>query len=544
MNSSHLLNNPSSRSSTLHNLEREYLRTIRPLIDDKGYQHAESLYQSLYEDTQQAISELENSHQSLNHQRYLALSNRQSLALSSNISSQIRWSSTQQKGLKRFTHFLNALLIQHLQPSHISALSATRIPALEQDQYAFGSNRLGRRYLLVLYKGHAWKMLVTDIKGRPATPAQLENSLYDLMRQTRESADLPFALPCYLTREVQIELLQHATHHQQRICEAITQALFSISLDDNHISDPEDALFHASFGDGGQYLCVKALSYHANLSDNHYYLHSETSLINPAEVTNHLMAVQAHYHAANFPRRNYLPDKLPRQALDWSFDPSTREMLQEQHAIYERQAERLISTPYHFFLSDEERKRFHQNHPHALFHLLLHYAQLRTYKQLRSTFAIEFHASQPIMQETVSSAAVKLAEALVNQERPQSALMRDYITEYQRRQTLSLTGNNPHQQLSHLERLLQPNPPLFFQDTHWSWFRQHPFVTINHSSEWIQNLCFAPTTSDGISISYSFQRNTISLLITHPRYKSAEVERFAREIQAALKRLLNWLTRP
>lgn len=525
----------------LKSLEREYLQTLRPLTDDKTYQHAEKRYQSLYADSELLLSALEQHRDGFDNQlRRTLLSNRQSLVLSSNVTTQIQWQASQH-GLKRFAHFLNALLREHLSPEKILALSATRVPAEGRDHYAFGHETPRERHIIVLYKGHAWQLQISDDKGRPATPAQLENTLYDLTRNTRERADLPFTLPCYLPRMAQLDLLNKLRYPNLRLTHQLVQALFSVSLDDEHLGDPEDALFNASFGEGGQYVCVKALCYHANLSDNHYYAHSETSLQTTAQVAEHLCAAQAHHDAADYPRRNNLPDKLPHQRLFWQFDPETLELLHEQYAHYERQAERLISSPYHMFLSDDERKRFHQHNPHALLHLLLHYAQLRTYKTLRSTYTIQFHEQHAISQETVSHAAAKLAEALISQERPQSALLRDYLAEYERRYQLSAVGSSAHQQLSALAYFLQPNVPEFFQDSSWSILHTHPFITISHHSDAVKQLCFAPSSTDGFGIGYGFKRNTISLLITHPRYKSAEVERFTREIQAGLKRLLSTL---
>lgn len=522
----------------LKHLEREFLTTLRPISDDKTYQQAEKRFQSLYQDSAQTLLALDNHHDALDHQlRRHLLSQRESLVLSSNITTQIQWQASQQ-GLKRFAHFLNALLLAHLAPDKRQSLSATRVPSSPHDHHLLGNDDSRERHIILLYKGHAFLMVISDEKGRPATPAQLENTLYDLLRNTRERADLPFSLPFYLPRDAQLQLLQNATPAQLRTVAHVMQTLFSISVDDEHFGDPEDALFNASFGEGGQYLSIKALCYHANLSDNHYYAHSETSLQTPAQVAEHLSVVQAHYQAANYPRRNQLPDKVPYRVLNWAFSAEDSEWLHEQHAQYQRQAERFISSPYHMFLSDDEKKRFHQRNPHALLHLLLHYAQLRTYKTLRSTYAIQFDDQQAIAQETVSPAASRLAEALINQEKIQNTWWRDYEAEYQRRYQLSVEGLSAHQQLSALEAMLQPNVPEFFHDSSWQHFQTHPFITLSHHSQVVKQLCFAPSRVDGFALSYGFQRNCISLLLTHARYKSAEVERFIREIQAGLKRLL------
>lgn len=513
--------------------------------------------------------------------RYLL--NHDSLPLTGNMAIQIDWR-TPQTGLKRVAHF--AIAIAHLHrlsvrdelpelrdkagnPMCMSQWrvldGATRKPGMPKDDYRFAEKNPQSGHIIVLYRGYAWKLRLMDEKSQVASPAQLENVLYNLIQPISSNHDVPFSTPSVLNTELAMEVRTQLLSRDEnsRIMREVETAWFIASLDDKHYNDNEEAMYEATFGDGSHFWAFKPLNYIFHLRDDRIFVHLEPSHLDGGSIKDMLTLAKQLQEAGEFPRKNQLPATLDVKAMNWTIDgkkthldgdksvtaemDGTLKKVSDAIGDYQRQAETWMITGCDVFVTDEEQRLLGDYQSDALSQILLQYAQLRVYGEVYNT--IEYLDLRHFINGRRDVFTTMTSDSLhfIAQLRAREAEVKDFdaaIVAHNKRLQTTLQGDGiwgfwlALQQISKIlgrEVALFSNPII-------QRFTQPMITTMTFGAyDILSQAAFTPIDPRGLAIHYAVNRNHFNFVITHKRSKVNEVERFTRALRSGLKQILQML---
>ena len=561
-----------------------YLQWLRPLVDDKTYANSAKALEDFRHLEAPKLQRLLEQRADLaapdswliDYWRAMRLANRGSLPLTGNQTMKIDWKAPQ-SGLKRVAHFTHALArvhhaYQHGELGHITGdpdtchsqweilRGAARRPLPVEDEYTFNDPHDPARHIIILYHGRGWAMDIHDGKGGIASPAQIENTLYNLAQSHPEAPDLPFAAPSVFpneqAREIRAQLLSRGEN--AAIWQTIEKALFVLSIDDAHILDDEDALNDAAFSDGSAFWAYKPLNYRCNISDDRYYLHSESTWADAATLADILRLAQQYPYDGQIRRKNTLPEHLNLRPLDWQIDKhetkdedsGTHKLIKDALADYRHHAENHTTTICDLYLNDQEQALYKHNDRDAIMQLALQYAQYKTRKTIQSSRENidmrDYQNGRKSYMQTVTATSIAAAHAIYQLEDGDDIqpLIDQYSKEHRARQSACRNGHDTYGHLLGLRSIArEPCPDIpFFHDPGYLTLTENHLSSITLGCHGILSyIAFTAGNADSIAVNYAFNRNNINLVITHPRVRSREIQKFAAAVQAGNKQILRIL---
>ena len=561
-----------------------YLQWLKPLVDDKTYANSAKALEDFRHLEAPKLQRLLEQRADLaapdswliDYWRAMRLANRGSLPLSGNQTMKIDWKAPQ-SGLKRVAHFTHALArvhhaYQHGELGHITGdpdtchsqweilRGAARRPLPVEDEYTFNDPHDPARHIIILYHGRGWAMDIHDGKGGIASPAQIENTLYNLAQSHPEAPDLPFAAPSVFpneqAREIRAQLLSRGEN--AAIWQTIEKALFVLSIDDAHILDDEDALNDAAFSDGSAFWAYKPLNYRCNISDDRYYLHSESTWADAATLADILRLAQQYPYDGQIRRKNTLPEHLNLRPLDWQIDKhetkdedsGTHKLIKDALADYRHHAENHTTTICDLYLNDQEQALYKHNDRDAIMQIALQYAQYKTRKTIQSSRENidmrHYQNGRKSYMQTVTTTSIAAAHAIYQLEDGDDIqpLIDQYSKEHRARQSACRNGHDTYGHLLGLRSIAreQKQDIPFFHDPGYLTLTENHLSSITLGCHGILSyIAFTAGNADSIAVNYAFNRNNINLVITHPRVRSREIQKFAAAVQAGNKQILRIL---
>ena len=561
-----------------------YLQWLRPLVDDKTYAHSAKALEDFRHLEAPKLQRLLEQRADLaapdswliDYWRGMRLSNRGSLPLTGNQAMKIDWKAPQ-SGLKRVAHFTHALArvhhaYQNGELGHITSdpdtchsqweilRGAARRPLPVEDEYTFNDPHDPARHIIILYHGRGWAMDIHDGKGGIASPAQIENTLYNLAQSHPEAPDLPFAAPSVFpneqAREIRAQLLSRGEN--AAIWQTVEKALFVLSIDDAHILDDEDALNDAAFSDGSAFWAYKPLNYRCNISDDRYYLHSESTWTDAATLADILRLAQQYPYDGQIRRKNTLPEHLNLRPLDWQIDKhetkdedsGTHKLIKDALADYRHHAENHTTTICDLYLNDQEQALYKHNDRDAIMQIALQYAQYKTRKTIQSSRENidmrHYQNGRKSYMQTVTATSIAAAHAIYQLEDGDDIqpLIDQYSKEHRERQSACRNGHDTYGHLLGLRSIAreQKQDIPFFHDPGYLTLTENHLSSITLGCHGILSyIAFTAGNADSIAVNYAFNRNNINLVITHPRVRSREIQKFAAAVQAGNKQILRIL---
>ncbi len=561
-----------------------YLQWLKPLVDDKTYANSAKALEDFRHLEAPKLQRLLEQRADLaapdswliDYWRAMRLANRGSLPLSGNQTMKIDWKAPQ-SGLKRVAHFTHALArvhhaYQHGELGHITGdpdtchsqweilRGAARRPLPVEDEYTFNSPHDPARHIIILYHGRGWAMDIHDSKGGIASPAQIENTLYNLAQSHPEAPDLPFAAPSVFpneqAREIRAQLLSRGEN--AAIWQTIEKALFVLSIDDAHILDDEDALNDAAFSDGSAFWAYKPLNYRCNISDDRYYLHSESTWADAATLADILRLAQQYPYDGQIRRKNTLPEHLNLRPLDWQIDKhetkdedsGTHKLIKDALADYRHHAENHTTTICDLYVIDQEQALYKHNDRDAIMQIALQYAQYKTRKTIQSSRENidmrHYQNGRKSYMQTVTATSIAAAHAIYQLEDGDDIqpLIDQYSKEHRERQSACRNGHDTYGHLLGLRSIAreQKQDIPFFHDPGYLTLTENHLSSITLGCHGILSyIAFTAGNADSIAVNYAFNRNNINLVITHPRVRSREIQKFAAAVQAGNKQILRIL---
>ena len=561
-----------------------YLQWLKPLVDDKTYANSAKALEDFRHLEAPKLQRLLEQRADLaapdswliDYWRAMRLANRGSLPLTGNQTMKIDWKAPQ-SGLKRVAHFTHALArvhhaYQHGELGHITGdpdtchsqweilRGAARRPLPVEDEYTFNDPHDPARHIIILYHGRGWAMDIHDGKGGIASPAQIENTLYNLAQSHPEAPDLPFAAPSVFpneqAREIRAQLLSRGEN--AAIWQTIEKALFVLSIDDAHILDDEDALNDAAFSDGSAFWAYKPLNYRCNISDDRYYLHSESTWVDAATLADILRLAQQYPYDGQIRRKNTLPEHLNLRPLDWQIDKhetkdedsGTHKLIKDALADYRHHAENHTTTICDLYLNDQEQALYKHNDRDAIMQIALQYAQYKTRKTIQSSRENidmrHYQNGRKSYMQTVTATSIAAAHAIYQLEDGDDIqpLIDQYSKEHRARQSACRNGHDTYGHLLGLRSIAreQKQDIPFFHDPGYLTLTENHLSSITLGCHGILSyIAFTAGNADSIAVNYAFNRNNINLVITHPRVRSREIQKFAAAVQAGNKQILRIL---
>ncbi|MFC2753416.1 MAG: choline/carnitine O-acyltransferase [Cardiobacterium sp.] len=561
-----------------------YLQWLKPLVDDKTYANSAKALEDFRHLEAPKLQRLLEQRADLaapdswliDYWRAMRLANRGSLPLSGNQTMKIDWKAPQ-SGLKRVAHFTHALArvhhaYQHGELGHITGdpdtchsqweilRGAARRPLPVEDEYTFNDPHDPARHIIILYHGRGWAMDIHDGKGGIASPAQIENTLYNLAQSHPEAPDLPFAAPSVFpneqAREIRAQLLSRGEN--AAIWQTIEKALFVLSIDDAHILDDEDALNDAAFSDGSAFWAYKPLNYRCNISDDRYYLHSESTWADAATLADILRLAQQYPYDGQIRRKNTLPEHLNLRPLDWQIDKhetkdedsGTHKLIKDALADYRHHAENHTTTICDLYLNDQEQALYKHNDRDAIMQIALQYAQYKTRKTIQSSRENidmrHYQNGRKSYMQTVTATSIAAAHAIYQLEDGDDIqpLIDQYSKEHRARQSACRNGHDTYGHFLGLRSIAreQKQDIPFFHDPGYLTLTENHLSSITLGCHGILSyIAFTAGNADSIAVNYAFNRNNINLVITHPRVRSREIQKFAAAVQAGNKQILRIL---
>ena len=561
-----------------------YLQWLKPLVDDKTYANSAKALEDFRHLEAPKLQRLLEQRADLaapdswliDYWRAMRLANRGSLPLSGNQTMKIDWKAPQ-SGLKRVAHFTHALArvhhaYQHGELGHITGdpdtchsqweilRGAARRPLPVEDEYTFNSPHDPARHIIILYQGRGWSMDIHDDKGGIASPAQIENTLYALIQSRPEAPDLPFAAPSVFpntqAREIRAQLISRGEN--AAIWQTVEKALFVLSIDDSHILDDEDALNDAAFSDGSAFWAYKPLNYRCNISDDRYYLHSESTWADAATLADILRLAQQYPYDGQIRRKNTLPEHLNLRPLDWQIDKhetkdedsGTHKLIKDALADYRHHAENHTTTICDLYLNDQEQALYKHNDRDAIMQIALQYAQYKTRKTIQSSRENidmrHYQNGRKSYMQTVTATSIAAAHAIYQLEDGDDIqpLIDQYSKEHRERQSACRNGHDTYGHLLGLRSIAreQKQDIPFFHDPGYLTLTENHLSSITLGCHGILSyIAFTAGNADSIAVNYAFNRNNINLVITHPRVRSREIQKFAAAVQAGNKQILRIL---
>lgn len=487
-----------------------------------------------------------------------------------------------QHGLKRISHFVITMAHLHRDyergPQQVEkALNSTeanmeqfavlrgaaRKPQAEGDEIFYcNADEAGERYIVVMYRGYAWKVTLQDEKGGIATPAQLENVLYELVQHTAASAEIPFAAPSVLPKaqalEVRAQLL--CRDENNRIMQTVNRAWFVLSLDSTHYNDDSEAFFDAAFGQGSGFWAYKPINYVYHIKDDRIFMHFDRAVFDPAAAKELLDLAQRRFNEGPFPRKNQLPDNLAITPINWTIDgrkitpneecsridemDGTVKVIYDALSDYQRRTEQMMVTVYDVFMTDDEQHLLRHYSDAAVIQILLQYAQLEVFGEVKNTCEIldmrQYRGGRTDVIASVTPDSLAFVRSLAHNGND-VALFQEAVAAHDKRLKLTQNGGGMYSfwQAMRYQSEHEGSELTLFRDAGLQSLAAPFVVTIESGApRGAGHIVFTPPEANGFAVSYAGGRNYFNFVFTHKRSKVVEAEKITRAIGSGLKQIL------
>lgn len=254
-----------------------------------------------------------------------------------------------------------------------------RQPRHDVDDFLPGPTGAAHRAVLVLWKGNAAQLQVSDDDGRPLSRAAVAAALREVV--ALPAADGPgFADLSYLDLEAAASHLEQlcADDHNAQVHQAVTEAVFGFSLDDRG-GDHDEHLRHAAFDVGVAWAC-KPATYLVDLADGFVGMHVEHSIVDGATLKTSVERAQQLVADAGTD-----DEVAPWRPLVWRWPDNLAEQVAEEADRVRRTASSYRVQTHSVATLAQSRIGIRMSHDAGMQFVLL-YAQLATHGRVRSTY--------------------------------------------------------------------------------------------------------------------------------------------------------------
>lgn len=494
------------------------------------------------------------------------LTGRENLTLLSNVAFQLTWHSPYSGAA------LAADVIRRLAAVHLAHIKEEIEPdvsprgetlCMQQFRYLAGGIRMPRhgtdvivpgpaaptnREVIVLWRGHACAVRVSDEQGRLACRPAIEQAVADVVG-VRGEAKPPFTAPGYLAGDAAATWweAQSRTPERARTQARLRDALFLVHLTDDERS-LEEQLARTVFG-AAQTWPFKPVTAQVSLAaDRFVALHVEHSTMDGSTIRSVVDKAQQVSPAAGETTTGQIPAPLPTELLDWAFTPEETGRFTDELAHYAQRASR-----YRFRIVRAHTGPLPQVplrvSTDALAQFVMLYAQLATYRQVRSTYESvdmrEFQGGRTECLRPNTSAAVELASALVRGDATVAQL--EAALEAHRAQVKDCKSGQGIDR--HLFGLAFTGPrhglstPIFEDPAHTALVTDFLSTTSLGETLSVTRIAFAPTSPGGIGIYYVTLDDHMEFSLSYVANETERIDEYAEALKAGATAIAALLAR-
>lgn len=142
-----------------------------------------------------------------------------------------------------------------------SLFNSTRLPRVGKDELISYNDASITNHILVLHRGHAYKLRCINDEGNPLSVAQLKQGLQEIVSDTRSPPSHPVGYLTTMKRDSWAKLREEMLPGNQESLQAIDSSLFVVCLEDNEPTTPEQVSRAMLYGDASNRWFDKSLSY-------------------------------------------------------------------------------------------------------------------------------------------------------------------------------------------------------------------------------------------------------------------------------------------
>ena len=418
-----------------------------------------------------------------------------------------------------------------------------RDPQPDRDEYLPGPAVAAGRRIVVLDRGRAWSLAVSDAEGQPMAAAVLCAALQDL-RELAPAEGVPFAAPAYLDNEDAAAILSELRRDPGNagVYEELRDALFVLQLTDETMVD-EEHLERLAFA-GCQGWPFKTLSVQVSLSRDRFVgISMEHSIVDGATlqstVGRALSTSQLEAGSAQ------AADVSP---LAWALSAAQVRRLAHGLARHEER-----SSAYRFRIlriptGPVPPLPFKLSHDAGM-QLVMIYAQLATYGRLRSTYESvdmrEYEAGRTECLRPNTAAAVACAEAMVRGEATVE-LLRDALEAHRALVKVCKAGQSIDRHLFGLALMATREGwemPILDDPAYAMLTTDFLSTTSLGEPTKIVRAAFAPTSVGGIGINYTPLEGVYEFCLNYVEDEAEHVDEFADALSEGVRALWDLLER-
>ncbi|MDO5627440.1 MAG: choline/carnitine O-acyltransferase [Mobilicoccus sp.] len=416
-------------------------------------------------------------------------------------------------------------------PSQFTFLAGgIRRPGRGLDVIEPGSDEAAGREIVVIARGHGYRLVVADDAGQVLPRAALAAALQEIWEATPREQGL-FARPAYAGGDDAADLWDEltATTEGRATYDVLRDALFVLVLVENGGSTEE--FVQAGLAGVDEAFPYKTVSLRVDLAGGQVGMHMEHSTLDGGTITSVIEAAQ--HHAPDDDADQAGSGSAAWSSLTWAPTPQLRARLTRVGEAFEHHAAgyrfRIITEPWS--LPESVPFPFSLD---ACCQAVMLYAQLATYGRVRSTYESvdmrEFQAGRTECLRPNTPQAVALARALVD-DTATPQMLADAMAAHREQVKVAKTGRAVDRHLFALHLIAQREglaAPLVGDAGYTAMTTDFLSTTSLGSRDQIVRTAFAPTSPGGFGLYYSATPQDIDVCVnvdqseaTHAAFEEA-----------------------
>lgn len=404
-----------------------------------------------------------------------------------------------------------------------------REPRLGLDEFALGSQNPADREVVVLWRGAAVALRVSDGEGQPLSVAAIRKGL----EQVVTHGDDTFTAPAYLPNDEAAHIVDvlRADPANGATYDRLREALFCVGLTDE-ATELHRHMERVAFA-SGQVWPFKPLTLQIGIADDFLGLHLEHSTLDGSTLVVVLQLAQGVTPAMG----SDADEAAAVEPMRWALDAALTDRLARGVATYEARAARMRTRIVQVPVRPMPATPFKVSLD-ACIQLVMLYAQVATYGRVRSTYESvdmrEYQAGRTECLRPNTSAAVALARALVDGTATTEQLVA-HLEGHREQVKRCKSGNGIDRHLFGLRMMATRgghHAPLFDDPAYARLTTDFMSTTSLGETSRIVRAAFAPTSPGGVGIYYVPNGGVLDFTVTVDRDLAERVD----ELEANLGR--------
>lgn len=418
---------------------------------------------------------------------------------------------------------------------------STRIPRETKDTYQIGTFTKKNNHIVVAYRNHFYKILVSNANGSLLSPSAIQSAVQQIIdnNPTRgqnigifTAVNRPTAAKVYTTIQ--------ASKTNRESMRSIHDALALLIIDEEETNNTLEDVFSKSMSRYFDKTIEIILAENGEIGFNfeHFGVDGTTGAMLIQYIQENLQ--EEFTGQATHPTRYEL--------LQWELTPKLQQQLQQLEIKYEEKKARYTSSLKQFNDFGAEKIKTFRISPDAFFHIALQLAQYRTFQSFKSTYepvAVRFFKDgRTESARAISEEKTNFVYLIEQQEKDEQILydaMKEASDAHSNRLKKAQQGYGVERHLFGLQKMAEQNNPndlpALFQDEGFQTLTYDFFSTSGLVLPNMKGWIFGPVVEDGYGISYSIAANDISFNMTSQKENQQNVELLTDNLIEAMKEM-------